>query len=178
MFIGRAQLSGRQFGVPCAYFAYSYSPFEPIENCTYAFVHGGCWHFTYRIDEAMVTWPYYRALDAFEARSDRFVPYWAERPPARAVPHELVKVSVYTKTGAALVMVANFDEDAPAVSGPVVLDMDRLGLVAPTARDAFSKAAAPLVDGTTLAVSIKSFRQAWFVLEEAGRPAAGKEDPP
>jgi len=161
----RAQMNGYPYGMPCRNEAHAYSPFRPIELCTYSFIHGTEWSATYRIDEMLVLRPYWRAKDAFGATLHNFLGYWEARPPARSTPDPLVKVSAHARPGKALIIVANFNEDRPRIEGPVTLDLERLGLSRPTVRDAFSGAPVKLRNGDTLDVSVKSFRQAWFVLE-------------
>jgi len=162
----RAQMNGRPYGMPVRNEAHAFSPFSPIELCTYSFVHGTTPGATYRADELLVVWPYWKAQDAFGADLENFVGYWAKNPPALETPHELVKVSAHVGEGRALVMVANFDEDRERAEGTVRLNLAALGLRAPRARDAFSGEPVELAGGDRLPVSVKSFRQAWFLLED------------
>jgi hypothetical protein len=91
----RSQMNGFVYGMPSRFTAYAYQPFVPQDYCTYSFVHGCTWTMTYRIFEAAVTAPYWKALDNFGATYSRFRPYWGNAPLATSVPHELVKVSGY-----------------------------------------------------------------------------------
>ncbi len=162
----RAQMNGLPYGMPCRYAAYAYSPYTPIENCTYAFVHGTTWGMTYRIDEALTLSPYWKALDDFGATYQGFRPYWGKDKPAVSTPDKLVKVSAYVKPGQALLIIANFNEDKPFVKGDIKLNLQALGLQRPVAEDAFSGKPVSLINGDTLPVNIKSFRQAWFLLKD------------
>jgi hypothetical protein len=162
----RAQMNGLPYGMPCRYAAYAYSPYTPLENCTYAFVHGTTWGMTYRIDEALVLSPYWKALDEFGATFHNFRPYWGKDKPALSTPDKLVKVSAYVKPGEVLLIVANFDEDKPFIEGNIRLDLKALGLRNPKAENAFSKNPVTLKDDNLLPVKIKSFRQAWFLLKD------------
>ncbi len=160
----RILMSGNKFGLPTTNSAYAYSPLIPIENCTYSFVHGTTWNMTYRIDEALTLWPFWKAQDEFGATLKNFRGYWYDSPPALSAPNDLVKASAHVQKGKALLMLANFNESS--VSGEVKLNLKSLGLSKPRVRDAFSKAPVEVTGGDTIAVSIKGFRQAWYLLEE------------
>lgn len=161
----RALMNGEKFGLPTANLAYAYSPLTPIENCAYSFIHGTTWGPTYRIEEAMVLSPFWKAQDAFGATLANFCGYWYPDPPALSTPNDGVKVSAHVRPGRALVMAASFNEER--VSGSVRLNLKALGLKRPSARDAFSGEPVALQGGDRLPVSIAPFRQAWYVLEEA-----------
>jgi len=162
----RAQLNGYPYGMPVRNEAHTYAPFTQIELCTYTFVHGMGISETYRLDEILVNWPFWKAKDKFGANLHNFVGYWAKRPPAKSAPDELVKVSAHVKPGKALVIIANFNEDKHRIEGKVKLNLKNLGLKKPKACDAFSGEPVRLENGDTLNISIKSFRQSWYVLEE------------
>jgi hypothetical protein len=123
---------------------------------------------TYRIFEAAVTAPYWKALDNFGATYSRFRPYWGNAPLAASVPHELVKVSCYVKPGAALLIIANFNEDAPRTAGNVRFDGAKAGLPGPwQAFDAFSGEEIPVSPEGDIPIDIKSFRQSWIIVRSA-----------
>ncbi|MFH1613940.1 MAG: glycoside hydrolase domain-containing protein [Planctomycetota bacterium] len=163
----RVLMDGRKFGLPTANLAYAYQPLIPVEYCTYSFVHGTTWDPTYdRIGEALTIAPFWKAQDEFGANLQNFVGYWEKNQPAESVPDEMIKVSANVKPAAALVMIANFNEDKPRIEGKVKLNLKNLALKKPKAKDAFSGESVELENGDTLNVSIKSFRQAWYVLED------------
>ena len=162
----RAQLNGIPYGVPSRYSAYAYAPFSPLDNCTYAFVHGTTWGMTYRIDEVLTLSPYWKALDNFGATYQGFRSYWSKTPPALATPDKMLKVSAYVKPGKALLIIANFNENKSYVQGEIKLDFKVLGLKNPKVTNAFSGKSTSLKNGDLLPVKIKSFRQAWFLLED------------
>ena len=159
----RSQMNGFVYGMPSRFTAYTLQPFEPQDYCTYSFVHGTTWTMTYRIAEAAVTAPYWHALDDFGATYSRFRPYWGKEPLVTATPHELVKVSGYVKPNEALLIIANFNEDAPRTKGEITLNEQTL----PgewKAYDAFSGEEIP-VNGNKIYIDIKSFRQTWIKLK-------------
>lgn len=159
-------INGRVYGMPSRYTAYLGQPFTAVENCTFSFVHGTTWTMTYRIDEAAVIAPYWHALDKFGADNWNFRGYWESIPPASEVPDELLKVSAHVKTDSALVMIANFNEDQPFVSGKIRLQLDKLGFAGPyRAKDAFSGEEIP-VNGNEIDIKVKSFRQSWIIFEK------------
>ncbi|MFH1615566.1 MAG: glycoside hydrolase domain-containing protein [Planctomycetota bacterium] len=162
----RAQMNGMPYGMPVRNESHCFAPFTQIELCTYTFVHGLGISETYRLDEILVDWPFWKAKGEFGANLHDFVGYWAQKPPAKSVPDELIKVSAHVKPGKALVMIANFNEDKPGIEGRVKLNLENLGLKKPKACDAFSSESVELENGNTLNVSIKSFRQAWYILED------------
>jgi hypothetical protein len=163
----RGEINGIPYGMPSRNTAYSFSPLSPIENCTMSFVHGTTWTMTYRLLEGHVVSPYWLAQDAFGATLKNFLGYWAPRPPAVKTPHELVKVSAHVKPGKALIMVANFNEDAEFTSGSVKLALDVLGIRKPRMRNAFSGENVPVAADGSFNVRLRSFRQDWFIVEEA-----------
>ena len=162
----RGEINGIPYGMPSRNTAYAYFPFTSVENCTMSFVHGTTWTMTYRQEEGLVVSPYWLAQDAFGATKQNFLPYWAPKPPALQTPDELVKVSAHVKKGAALIMVANFNEDKPFMAGDVKLDLATLGISNPKMRNAFSGEAVPISADGTFKINIKSFRQDWFVVEQ------------
>ena len=162
----RMLLNGFAYGMPTRFCAYLDQPFSAVENCTFAFVHGTTWTQTYRINEMQVISPYWKALEEFGAGYHDFRPYWSKTPPALATPDELVKVSAYVRKGKTLLIVANFREDSKIVKGEITLNKHLLGLGDMQVRDAFSGAAVPLSGDGRFPVSIGSFRQAWFLIEE------------
>ncbi|MBO7741891.1 MAG: hypothetical protein J6S21_04990 [Victivallales bacterium] len=161
----RMILNGFPYGMPTRFASYVEQPFSAVENCTFAFVHGNTWTQTYRINEMQVLSPYWLALESFGAGYDSFIPYWAKNPPAVKTPHDLVKVSAYAKDGKALVIVANFDEDQPRIQGDITLNLKAMGLKDIRICDAFSNEEIPVQNGDAFRIDLKSFRQAWFLVE-------------
>lgn len=160
----RAQISGINFGMPSCYAAPPYSPLDPIEEVTYSFVHGTTPTPFYRVDEALVYRPFWKALDSFGATYQNFRGYWIDAPPAKSVPNpEFTKVSAHVKPGSALIMMSNFDTEP--VKGDVVLDLNTLGLKNPKAFNALTGEVIGLNAGV-ISVDIKGMRSAWFLLEE------------
>lgn len=160
----RVLMDGRKFGTPTANAAYSYQPLMPIDYCTYSFVHGTTWVPTYnRMNEPMTLAPFWKAQDEFGATFKNFIGYWYDSPPAVSTPNDLVKVSAHAENGRALVIVANFNE--VPVRGKVKLNLKSLGLTSPSVRDAFSKEPVELVDGDSIQIDIRGFRQSWYLLE-------------
>ena len=163
----RGEINGIPFGMPSRNTAYSFSPLSPIENCALSFVHGTAWTMTYRIEEAFVVSPYWLAQRDFGATKQNFVPYWVARPPAKSVPNNLVKVSAHVKEGRALIMVANFNEESKHIAGTVCLDLEVLGIRKPVLKNAFSGDAVSISQDGEFIIDIKSFRQDWYIVEEA-----------
>ncbi|MBQ6474282.1 MAG: hypothetical protein IJJ33_20030 [Victivallales bacterium] len=164
----RGEVNGIPYGMPSRNTAYSYAPLTPVENCTLSFVHGTSWTMTYRIEEGLVVSPYWLALEQFGANKRNFLGYWAKRPPARATCDGLVKVSAHVKEGRALLIIANFNEDSERVVGEIALDLQALKIRRPRIRNAFSGQEIPISDDGSFAIDLKSFRQDWFIVEEAG----------
>ncbi|MBQ7178098.1 MAG: hypothetical protein IJS08_11850, partial [Victivallales bacterium] len=162
----RTQINGFVYGLPSRYTAYLKQPFSAVDNCTYSFVHGTTWTMTYRIHEAAVVAPYWKALDDFGATYGNFKPYWGKKPPALSTPHPLVKVSAYAKEGKALLIIANFNEDEPLTSGKILIDKRTLGLKGLLrVRDAFSGEDIPISEKGDFYVEVKCFRQKWVYIE-------------
>ncbi|MBQ9369271.1 MAG: hypothetical protein IJT83_15920 [Victivallales bacterium] len=163
----RGEINGIPYGMPSRNTAYSHAPLSPVENCTMSFVHGTSWTMTYRIEEGLVVSPYWLALEQFGANKRNFLGYWAKRPPAKATCDELVKVSAHVKEGCSLLIVANFNEDNERVEGEIALDLQALKIRKPRVRNAFSGQEIPVSDDGRFAIGLKSFRQDWFIVEEA-----------
>ena len=158
----RMLLTGFPFGMPTRFCSYLYQPFSAIENCTFAFVHGTTWTHTYRINEMQVLAPYWKALEDFGANYHNFIPYWAENSPALQTPDELVKVSAYHKSGSALLLIANFNEEQKEISGKVHINPAALPGKLSAVYDAFSGEEVPFDKDNAIPVRIPSFRQAWY----------------
>ena len=122
---------------------------------------------TYRIEEGLVVSPYWLALEQFGANKQNFLGYWAKQPPAKATCDELVKVSAHVKEGRTLLIVANFNEDNERVAGVIALDLQALKIRKPHIRNAFSGQEIPVSDDGCFDIDLKSFRQDWFIVEEA-----------
>ena len=162
----RSQMNGFVYGLPSRLTAYNMQPFKAEDYCTYSFVHGTTWTMTYRINEAAVTSPYWHALDDFGATYHNFHPYWGKVPPVSEVPDPLIKVSAYVKDSAALLIVANFNEEAPRVTGKIRFEGASLGVSGPwRAADAFSGEEISISDDGELPIDVKSFRQQWIRIE-------------
>lgn len=162
----RMLLNGFPYGLPTRFASYVEQPFSAVENCTYAFVHGTTWTQTYRINEMQVISPYWKALEQFGASNQHFLPYWSATPPVLQTPDELLKVSAYVNKGKVLLIAANFNEEHDGITGDIQLDLETLGLKNIQIKDAFSKENIKVLNGDSFRVNIKSFRQAWFVIEE------------
>ena len=162
----RMLLNGFPYGLPTRFASYVEQPFSAVENCTYAFVHGTTWTQTYRINEMQVISPYWKALEQFGASNQHFLPYWSATPPALQTPDELLKVSAYVNKGKVLLIAANFNEEHDGITGDIQVDLETLGLKNIQIKDAFSKENIEVLNGDSFRVNIKSFRQAWFVIEE------------
>ncbi|MBQ9369270.1 MAG: hypothetical protein IJT83_15915 [Victivallales bacterium] len=161
----RTQVNGFVYGLPSRFTAYLKQPFSAVENCTYSFVHGTTWTMTYRIHEAAVVAPYWKALDDFGATHEGFRPYWGKEPPALSTPHPMVKVSAYINNGKALLIIANFNEENPVTSGIVRLNMKALALKGPLlAIDTFSGKEIPISETGDFVIDVKCFRQHWVTI--------------
>lgn len=160
----RAQISGINFGMPSAYAAPPYSPLSPIEMATYSFVHGTTPAPFYRLDEALVYRPFWKALDRFGATYQNFHGYWTDQPPAKVVPNpDHVKVSAHIRPGKSLLMVSNFD--TKSVQGNLIPDLGALDLKNPDVTNALTGEVVPFEDGV-LPIHTEAMRSTWFLLEE------------
>ena len=77
-----------------------------------------------------------------------------------------IKAMDYVGKGKVLLIAANFNEEHDGITGDIQLDLETLGLKNIQIKDAFSKENIKVLNGDSFRVNIKSFRQAWFVIEE------------
>ena len=77
-----------------------------------------------------------------------------------------MKVSAYARDGKVLLIIANFNEDAPVTAGAIRIDRKALGLKgALLARDVFSNEEVLISEKGEFSVDIKSFRLKWVYIE-------------
>ena len=131
----RAQLTGRQFGLPIDFLAYVGAPFQPEQAMGYAMVHGVSWRPWTTWAELEVAGRYWQALDRLEVREEQFHGYWEPALPL-AVEPDAVLTSLYRQHGRAVVVTMSV-ADGPTTVG-IRLDRDGLGFTPASATDALT----------------------------------------
>ena len=129
----RAQMTGRQFGLPLDFLAYVRAPFEPEQAIAYAMVHGVSWRPWATREELEVAGRYWRVLDGLAIAEERFRPYWDNADLLDCQPSEVL-TSAYVQPGRALLISVNFAGEP--VSARIHLRPEGLGFSRFRATDA------------------------------------------
>lgn len=160
----RAQMTGRQFGLPLDFLAYDGAPFKPEQAITYALVHGVSWRPWVAINQLEVAGKYWGILDDLKVTRQQFVPYWDAGAVLDCEP-EQVLTSAYLQEDRALLVCANFG-DTPATAR-IKLKPQGLGFARFTARDAITSEKLDVVD-SEIQLECPSWRVRLVLVEPAG----------
>jgi hypothetical protein len=140
----RAQMTGRQFGLPVDFLAYVKAPFMPHEALGYAVVHGVWWRPWTTTPELTAAARYWHVFDRYGLAEAEFLPYWAEGGAVQVEPGSVL-ASVWVLARRALVACLSPSETTAAVR--VRARSRALPFAEFAVRDAFTGEQLPVHDG-------------------------------